>query len=60
MSPMSFTGAVNGRYQDASGISGLDFADDTRSFAVTDFDGDGNPDLILKSRLGPTGPGNAE
>ncbi|HVW84734.1 MAG TPA: FG-GAP-like repeat-containing protein [Bryobacteraceae bacterium] len=42
-----------GRYVDASGISGLDFADDTRTFAVTDFDGDGAPDLILKSRLGP-------
>jgi tetratricopeptide (TPR) repeat protein len=42
-----------GGYQDASGVSGLDFADDTRSFAVTDFDGDGCPDLILKNRLGP-------
>jgi len=43
----------NGQFFDASGISGLDFAEDTRSFAVTDFDGDGHPDLILKSRLGP-------
>ena len=34
-------------------MSGLDFADDTRTFAVTDFDNDGNPDIILKSRLGP-------
>jgi len=41
------------RYVDHSGVSGLDFADDSRSFAVTDFDGDGYPDLILKSRLGP-------
>jgi tetratricopeptide (TPR) repeat protein len=41
------------RYVDASGVSGLDFADDTRTFAVTDFDGDGRPDLILKNRLGP-------
>ncbi len=41
------------RYFDFSGVSGLDFADDSRSFAVTDFDGDGRPDLILKSRLGP-------
>jgi tetratricopeptide (TPR) repeat protein len=40
-------------YQDASGVSGLDFADDTRTFAVTDFDGDGIPDLVLKNRLGP-------
>jgi len=41
------------RYYDFSGISGLDFADDSRAFAVVDFDGDGRPDLILKSRLGP-------
>ena len=34
-------------------MSGLDFADDTRTFAVTDFDGDGVPDLVLKNRLGP-------
>ncbi len=43
----------DGGYRDASGVSGLDFADDTRTFAVTDFDGDGIPDLILKNRLGP-------
>jgi tetratricopeptide (TPR) repeat protein len=42
-----------GRYVDASGVSGLDFADDSRAFAVTDFDGDGYPDLVLKSRLAP-------
>ena len=42
-----------GGYRDASGVSGLDFADDTRTFAVTDFDGDGVPDLVLKNRLGP-------
>ena len=43
----------NGRYVDVSGVSGLDFADDSRAFVVTDFDGDGRPDVILKSRLGP-------
>lgn len=43
----------NGRYYDASGISGLDCALDSRAFAVTDIDGDGNPDLVLKSRLAP-------
>ncbi len=43
----------SGRYADASGVSGLDFADDSRAFAVTDFDGDGYPDIVLKSRLGP-------
>src|SRR5580658_9312253 len=43
----------DGRYADASGISGLDFAEDSRAFSVTDFDGDGYPDIVLKSRLGP-------
>lgn len=42
-----------GRFYDFSGVSGIDFADDSRAFAVTDFDGDGNMDLFLKSRLGP-------
>jgi len=46
-------GMRQGGYRDASGVSGLDFADDTRTFAVTDFDGDGIPDLVLKNRLGP-------
>jgi tetratricopeptide (TPR) repeat protein len=41
------------RYFDFSGVSGLDFAEDGRAFAVIDFDGDGRPDLLLKSRLGP-------
>ncbi len=42
-----------GRYVDASGVSGLDLAEDSRTFAVTDFDGDGRPDLLLKNRMGP-------
>jgi hypothetical protein len=41
------------RYFDFSGVGGIDFADDSRAFAVCDFDGDGRPDVILKSRLGP-------
>jgi tetratricopeptide (TPR) repeat protein len=41
------------RYFDFSGVSGLDYADDSRAFALTDFDGDGRPDIILKSRMGP-------
>jgi hypothetical protein len=42
-----------GRYYDFSCVSGLDYAEDSRAFAVTDLDGDGNLDLVLKSRLGP-------
>ncbi len=41
------------RYFDFSGVSGLDFPEDSRAFAVTDFDSDGRPDIILKSRLAP-------
>ncbi|MBV8552184.1 MAG: VCBS repeat-containing protein [Acidobacteriaceae bacterium] len=41
------------RYYDFSGVSGLDWPEDSRSFSVLDFDGDGRPDIILKSRLGP-------
>ena len=41
------------RYYDFSGVSGLDFEEDGRAFAATDLDGDGNLDLVLKSRLGP-------
>ena len=51
--PNVFYVKQDGVYHDASGVSGLDFADDTRTFAVTDFDGDGIPDLVLKNRLGP-------
>ncbi len=43
----------DGKYRDFSGVSGLDRALDSRAFAVTDFDGDGRPDLFLKNRLGP-------
>ncbi|MCU1328991.1 MAG: repeat-containing protein [Bryobacterales bacterium] len=41
------------RYYDFSGVSGLDLAEDSRAFAVTDLDGGGTLDLIVKSRLGP-------
>ena len=41
------------RYYDFSGVSGLDFAEDSRAFAVTDIDGDGHLDIVLKSRLAP-------
>ena len=41
------------RYRDASAESGLNFAGDSRAFAITDFDGDGCLDICVKSRLGP-------
>ncbi len=51
--PNMFYARHDGRYVDCSGVSGLDFAEDSRAFAVTDFDGDGRLDLIVKNRLGP-------
>jgi tetratricopeptide (TPR) repeat protein len=51
--PNVFYARRNGRWIDASGISGLDVALDSRAFAVTDLDGDGNLDILLKSRLAP-------
>lgn len=44
---------AKGAYADASHASGLDFAGDSRAFAITDIDGDGCLDLLVKSRLGP-------
>ena len=43
----------DGRFSDVSGATGLDFLDDSRAFATGDFDGDGDVDLILKSRNEP-------
>jgi FimV-like protein len=42
-----------GRFYDFSAVSGIDRAEDSRAFAFTDIDGDGNVDIVLKSRLGP-------
>ena len=47
------SGGAGPKFYDFSGVSGLDFADDSRAFAVTDIDGDGNLDIVLKSRLAP-------
>jgi Flp pilus assembly protein TadD len=51
--PNVFFAQRNGRYYDFSGVSGIDKAEDSRAFVITDFDGDGNLDLVLKSRMGP-------
>ena len=51
--PNVFYKRVGDKYIDASGVSGLDHALDSRAFAVTDLDGDGIPDVVVKNRLGP-------
>ena len=51
--PNVFFARRAGRYYDFSGVSGLDCAEDSRAFAFTDIDGDGNLDMVLKSRLAP-------
>ncbi|HEY3440737.1 MAG TPA: FG-GAP-like repeat-containing protein [Paludibaculum sp.] len=51
--PNVFFARRAGRYYDFSGVSGIDMAEDSRAFAFTDIDGDGNLDIVLKSRLGP-------
>ncbi len=49
----SFINLGDGRFVDASFVSGLDFVDDGRALAVFDWDGDGNLDLWLRNRTGP-------
>ena len=51
--PNLFFARRAGRYYNFSGVSGLDRAEDSRAFAFTDIDGEGNLDIILKSRLAP-------
>jgi Tfp pilus assembly protein PilF/peroxiredoxin len=41
------------RFATASGISGMDFADDARGLATVDWDFDGDLDLWLTNRTGP-------
>lgn len=43
----------NGTFSEISGIAGLDFLDDSRSFALADLDHDGRLELILKNRNAP-------
>jgi len=43
----------DGTYSEASGAVGMDFADDSRSFALADFDQDGRLEVVLKNRNAP-------
>jgi tetratricopeptide (TPR) repeat protein len=43
----------NGTFSDVSGVVGLDFIEDSRTFALGDFDGDGRLEVVLKNRNAP-------
>jgi tetratricopeptide (TPR) repeat protein len=43
----------DGTFSDVSGIVGLDCIEDGRTFALGDFDHDGNLEVVLKNRNGP-------
>ncbi len=46
-------GCDDGTFTDVSAASGIDFIEDGRAFAVLDHDGDGDLDILLRSRNGP-------
>ena len=48
-----FLNIGNGTFADISGISGLDYPDDARAIATTDWDNDGDLDLWISNRNGP-------
>jgi len=43
----------DGTFTSCAGAVGLDFPDDSRAFALADYDHDGRPELFLKNRTGP-------
>ena len=43
----------DGTFSNISGAIGLDFPDDSRAFALADFDHDGRLEIALKNRTGP-------
>ena len=43
----------DGTFSDVSGVAGLDFPEDSRSFALADLDHDGRLEIILKNRNAP-------
>lgn len=43
----------DGSFSDISGLSGMDFPDDGRAFALADLDHDGRMEVVLKNRTAP-------
>ena len=43
----------DGTFSDVSGVAGMDFLEDSRTFALADFDHDGRVEVVLKNRNGP-------
>jgi Flp pilus assembly protein TadD/peroxiredoxin len=43
----------DGTFSDVSGVAGMDFLEDGRSFALADFDHDGRLEVLLKNRNSP-------
>ena len=43
----------DGTFADVSGIAEMDFVEDSRTFALSDFDHDGRVEVVLKNRNGP-------
>jgi tetratricopeptide (TPR) repeat protein/peroxiredoxin len=48
-----YSNNLDGTFSDISGISGLDFPDDSRAFALADLDHDGRLEVVLKNRNAP-------
>jgi len=48
-----FANNRDGTFSDVSGLVGLDFREDSRTFALSDLDGDGRLEIILKNRNAP-------
>jgi tetratricopeptide (TPR) repeat protein/peroxiredoxin len=48
-----FFNSGDGSFSEISGAVGLDFPDDSRAYALADFDHDGRLEIALKNRTGP-------
>jgi tetratricopeptide (TPR) repeat protein len=48
-----FANNNDGSFSEVSGVLGLDLIDDSRAYALSDFDHDGRLELVLKNRTGP-------